>query len=87
MFVMPSIPLADAFTNRRERAVLDQRGDVNAIAFSPDGTRLAVASDDPSALVWDVGTGRRLFPLGASDGAVTSIEFSKGRSTDRHGTC
>jgi WD40 repeat protein len=33
---------------------------VNSIAFSPDGTRLATASDDYTTRLWDVGTGKQL---------------------------
>ena len=33
---------------------------VNAVAYSPDGTRLASASRDGTARVWDLGTGREL---------------------------
>jgi WD40 repeat protein len=29
-----------------------------AVAFSPDGTRLATASDDTNALVWDAATAK-----------------------------
>jgi WD40 repeat protein len=36
---------------------------VNTVAFSPDGTRLATASNDATAKVWDLTTGRELFTL------------------------
>src|SRR5262249_4738354 len=36
------------------------RGPVTALAFSPDGNRLASGSGDKSILLWDVGTGNAL---------------------------
>src|SRR5205823_11073909 len=35
---------------------------VNALAFSPDGTRLASASDDSTALIWDITKVKRPVP-------------------------
>jgi WD40 repeat protein len=34
-----------------------------AVAFSPDGTRLATASDDGTAKIWDASSGQELFTL------------------------
>ena len=36
---------------------------VHCVAFSPDGQRLATASPDKTAKVWEVSTGRELFTL------------------------
>jgi serine/threonine protein kinase len=43
-------------------------------AFSPMGGRVATASDDQTAAVWDADTGKRLFSL-AHPGRVLSIAF------------
>jgi WD40 repeat protein len=49
---------------------------VNAVQFSPDGSKLASASRDKKVMVWDPSTGARLHTLeGHSDG-VSAVQFS-----------
>src|SRR5262249_32115784 len=48
------------------------------VAFSPDGTRLASASDDGTARLWDARTGDRLGVLRGHDGGVVEVQFSAG---------
>jgi eukaryotic-like serine/threonine-protein kinase len=51
-------------------------GPVHGVAFSPDGQRLASASDDHSVKVWDARTGQEVFTYkGHSDG-VSRVVFS-----------
>jgi WD40 repeat protein len=49
---------------------------VNAVAFSPDGARIATASDDQQAKVWDAGSGETLYTLNPESGNVNSVAFS-----------
>jgi eukaryotic-like serine/threonine-protein kinase len=57
--------------------VLREHQDILRYAeFSPDGTRVVTASDDGTAGVWDVATGKKLAVLHGHRGAVTSAAFS-----------
>jgi WD40 repeat protein/basic membrane lipoprotein Med (substrate-binding protein (PBP1-ABC) superfamily) len=46
------------------------------VAFSPDGTRLATASLDKTAKVWDAASGKELLTLRGHTGQVMSVVFS-----------
>jgi len=49
---------------------------INSLAFSPDGTRLAIATDD-TAEVWNVQTGEKIYSLAGHDGySIHCIEYS-----------
>jgi WD40 repeat protein len=50
-------------------------GYVNALAFSPDGKRLATASCDNMTRVWDVATGKALHVLEGHKGFVNAVRF------------
>jgi WD40 repeat protein len=51
-------------------------GFVHAVAFSPDGGRLATASADLTARVWDLATGEELLAVVGHDGPVMAVGFS-----------
>jgi WD40 repeat protein len=55
--------------------VLRHDGDVNGVAFSPDGQLLATASTDGSAQVWEVASGLHRVQV-AHDAMVRSVVFS-----------
>jgi WD40 repeat protein/serine/threonine protein kinase len=50
--------------------------DVWGVAFSPDGKRLASASDDKTVKVWDGQTGQELLTCKGHTGAVSGVDFS-----------
>ncbi|HEX7837219.1 MAG TPA: hypothetical protein VF469_07130, partial [Kofleriaceae bacterium] len=52
------------------------QGRVSAVAFSPDGRRVATASWDETARVWDVASGQPVTPLLAHQGGVRAVVFS-----------
>ncbi len=49
---------------------------VNGSVFSPDGRRLATASSDSTARIWDVATGREQVVLRGHGKAVNSVAFN-----------
>ncbi|MCZ6598515.1 MAG: serine/threonine protein kinase [Planctomycetota bacterium] len=50
-------------------------GDVNGVAFSPDGTRVATASDDGGVRIWDARTGEELALLEGHLEEVKCVDF------------
>jgi WD40 repeat protein len=67
--------MADVPLLRHRIARLAHDGVVAAVAFSPNGTRLATASGDQTARLWEVATGRELWRL-AHHGVVLAVAFS-----------
>ena len=49
---------------------------MNALAFSSDGTRLLTGSDDRTAAVWEVGTGRIISVYKGHPGPVRLVAYS-----------
>jgi WD40 repeat protein/serine/threonine protein kinase len=66
----------DASTGKEQPPFVGHRLGISAVAFSPDGSRLAAASWDHSARVWDVATRRAVATYYGHDGALGSIAFS-----------
>jgi WD40 repeat protein/energy-coupling factor transporter ATP-binding protein EcfA2 len=59
----------------RQMARLVHQGEVHAVAFSPDGKLLATASEDRTARIFEVRTGRELARLAHED-RVLAVTFS-----------
>lgn len=56
--------------------LLGHKGQVNAVAFSPDGKLLASASKDTTIKIWDPATGKELRTLTGHAASVETLAFS-----------
>jgi WD40 repeat protein len=66
----------DAATGKEVLSLRGHDGPVMAAAFSPDGTRVATASEDGTAKVWDADTGEEIHILQGQAGRVFGVAFS-----------
>ena len=59
----------------RPLAQLDHNSSVNAVAFSPDGTKVLTGGGDSSARLWDISSGQEILRL-AHNSSVNAVAFS-----------
>jgi WD40 repeat protein/serine/threonine protein kinase len=58
------------------QTLIGHRARITAVSWSPDGQRLATASGDATAKVWDGSSGRELFTLRGHMGGVLAVAWS-----------
>jgi len=54
----------------------DHNGRVNAVAYSPDGTKLASGGGDDLVILWDIASGSRIITLNKHSDFVNAVAFS-----------
>jgi WD40 repeat protein len=59
------------------RTLLGHTSQVNTLAYSPDGRRLASGSFDKLIKLWDATTGEELLSLRGHEGGVVSLAFTR----------
>ncbi len=75
-YVGAHLKVWDAASGQEIRALQGHEGPVRAVAFRPDGARLASAGDDGTVRVWDPGTGREILQLKGEGNPVRGVAFS-----------
>ncbi len=68
--------LWDARTGAMLRAFKGHSDDIQAGAFSPDGSKIATGGDDGTVILWDVASGKALMTLDGQSIGVTGVAFS-----------
>jgi WD40 repeat protein len=72
------VAILDAVTGKQMQILKGHKKQIEALAYAPDGKRLATLSLDKTARVWDVATGQSLFTLqcgGAPTGYVVPMSL------------
>jgi WD40 repeat protein len=71
-----AVKVRDAVSGEEQLSFLGHNGAVNGMAFNPDETRLATASDDGLVKVWEAKTGQEVLTLKGHTGSVFGVTFS-----------
>ena len=71
-----TVSLRERESGRIRFTLSGHSSDIVCLLFSPDGHRLATASDDRTIKLWDTTTGREVFTLLGHTGGLRSLAFS-----------
>jgi WD40 repeat protein len=74
-----AVDIWQADTGRKIQSLIGQTAVIGGLAFSPDGTLLAVSSRDGSTRLWDMGTGQWLATIAARKSGAERVRFVDGR--------
>jgi WD40 repeat protein/serine/threonine protein kinase len=72
-----AVNIWDWQAGRQQLTLRGHIGPIWALAFSPDGQRLATGSADQTIKIWDAATGQEALTLREHQGVITSLVFSR----------
>ena len=75
-FDEPVVHVKDAATDRVLTTLRGHTGPISCITFSPDGRRIATASQDQTIKIWDAEDGREVLTLRGHTHVVQCVTFS-----------
>ena len=70
------VKLWDISTGRQVRSFDGHKGNINSVAFSPDGRYALTGSEDKTAKLWEVSSGRQVRSFEGHTDDVNSVAFS-----------
>ena len=70
------VQVIDAASGRVVSTLVGHTDSLECVAISPDGRRIATASDDRTVKIWDAETGQEVLTLRDHTAAVTCVAFS-----------
>jgi WD40 repeat protein len=73
--------LWDARTGKLLKTMGPHTGEIQCVAFSPDGRHVAAGSDEASVVIWNIASGERVALLVGGTNRTESVEFSPDGST------
>jgi WD40 repeat protein/beta-lactamase regulating signal transducer with metallopeptidase domain len=79
--VGPTVTVYDLATKQPVFTLVGHTESINAVVFSPDGSRIATVGNDTVGIIWDATDGRRLHTLTGHGRWVLSAAFSPDGTT------